>query len=134
MKKFSCKLTSFEFQSMSSDIEKKDDTQKRFSLLELAMPLRLHKEGSVLEVGVGSNVSEEDDSVLTCHVHSDFTCPDTCVQSLVMQSAVSAASQHDGNPGPGGVLVIMAGDPWSQLPPSWHQVSWSTNQNQVQQS
>ena len=90
------------------------------SLLELAMPLRLHKEGSVLESDVGSYVTGEDD-VRTCHVHSDFTCPDTCVQSLVMQSAVSAATPHNGRPG--GVLVIMAGHPWSQLPPSWHQVS-----------
>ena len=65
--------------------------------------------------------------VYTCHQDRDveprvsYTCHyDPRVTSLVMQSCVTAASSHNPDTRGGGVLVVMAGESWSSLPPSWH--------------
>ena len=52
--------------------------------------------------------------VYTCHPQDARVC-----SSLVMQSCVTVASSHDPDT-KGGVLVIMAGESWTSLPPSWH--------------
>ena len=55
--------------------------------------------------------------VYTCHQDRHV---DPRVTSLVMQSCVTAASSHNPDTRGGGVLVVMAGESWSSLPPSWH--------------
>ena len=108
------------------------------SMLELMLPLRVADAGSVLEQPVHSVLSP-DLGLSSCLLYYDVSCPNTCVDSLVMQTCVSAAScreQFSRDPSqetsssptdPASVmddrrrvLVIMGGQAWTQLPCSWH--------------